>query len=116
MYSEHDTARSGGAENTTNNQMELRAVYEALKWALSEDTELTLFSDSQWALGVVQAYRPGKKYRNPIGIQQAHQIWAVLRSSRKVKFIWVKGHDKSPQNSRADQIARREAQYAAGVE
>jgi ribonuclease HI len=116
VFSEYDTARSGGQKLTTSNQMELRAIIEALKWATEEQVILIIFSDSQWAINTIDGTWQVHKYPYPEEIDYAKHLVRDLREAGyRIKLEWVKGHALSPQNHRADAIARREADYARGT-
>ena len=52
-YNKHEKILKGGKKNTTNNEMEIKAVLEGLK-ALKEPCEVDLYSDSEY---VVKAMR-----------------------------------------------------------
>lgn len=88
----------GGAEDTTNNRMELTAAIEGL--AQTPDTaEVTIHSDSQYLVKTMTLN--WKRNAN-------HDLWQKLDNlvaSRKVNWVWVRGHDGHPQNERADKLA-----------
>lgn len=103
---------SGGAENTTNNKMELTAVIEGLK-ALKFPCEVTLYTDSKYvADGLTLSWAEGWKARgwkkkdgkpalNP-------ELWdelLTLYHTHKVKIVWLKGHAGHPENERCDALA-----------
>lgn len=103
---------SGGAENTTNNKMELTAVIEGLK-ALKFPCEVTLYTDSKYVadgltLGWAEGWKArgwkkkdGKPALNP-------ELWdelLTLYHTHKVKIVWLKGHAGHPENERCDALA-----------
>ena len=103
---------SGGAENTTNNKMELTAVIEGLK-ALKFPCEVTLYTDSKYVadgltLGWAEGWKArgwkkkdGKPALNP-------ELWdelLTLYHTHKVKIVWLKGHAGHPENERCDELA-----------
>lgn len=96
-------------ENTTNNQMELMSVIEALK-ALkpaAREHDVTVFSDSQYVVrGINEWYKAWEaknfyKVKNP-------ELWKELITIKKtfpsIKFVWVKGHCKVAGNLDADKL------------
>lgn len=89
---------SGGAENTTNNRMELTAVIEGLK-LLSHATGLTVVSDSRYVIDV--ASRKKKVLKNK-------SLWKEffdLAESHYVEWKYVAGHSGNELNERCDQLA-----------
>lgn len=107
-----ETELSGGAENTTNNKMELTAVIEGLK-ALKYPCDVTLYTDSKYVadgltLGWAAGWRArgwrkkdGKPALNP-------DLWATLLdlyAQHNVKIVWLKGHAGHPENERCDALA-----------
>ena len=101
---------------TTNNRMELMGVIAGLE-SLKEPSEVIVTSDSSY---VVDAFNKnwidnwvsngwktstGKAVKND-------DLWKKLllvKSSHKVKFIWVKGHNGHPENERCDYLATASA-------
>lgn len=103
---------SGGAQNTTNNKMELTAVIEGLK-VLKFPCEVTLYTDSKYVadgltLGWAEGWKArgwkkkdGKPALNP-------ELWdelLTLYHTHKVKIVWLKGHAGHPENERCDALA-----------
>lgn len=98
-------------ENTTNNQMELLAVIEGLKF-LKEACEVHVYSDSAY---VVNAYREnwiaGWKAKNwtrgKAGVLKNRELWMSLDelvNKHQVVFHKVKGHGDNVFNNRADAL------------
>ena len=110
-YNDAEKVISGGAGHTTNNQMELIAVIEALK-LLKEPCEVELVSDSQYVGKAINEWLVGwekkgfAKIKNP---QLWMEYWNLSRI-HKVKARWVRGHSGHIENERCDEIARAEAQ------
>ena len=103
---------SGGAQETTNNRMELQAAIESLN-ALREPCKVALHTDStyvrdgigQWIIGWK---RNGWKTSANKPVKNA-DLWQALDAARTrhdVSWIWVKGHDGHTENERADELAR----------
>lgn len=109
-YQGHEKIAYGAQANTTNNQMELRAIIQALK-ALKEPCEILLFTDSnlmvqsinEWLENWVKKDFKGKKnvplWKEYLEVAKPH----------KIKAFWVKAHNKHPQNERCDEMARNAA-------
>ena len=102
---------SGFKESTTNNEMELTAVIQAIS-CVKVDADITIYSDSQYVVnganswifswvknGFVKADGSELKNRN---------LWLrywYLRKPHKIKFVWVKGHSNNQYNNRCDELA-----------
>jgi ribonuclease HI len=114
---EHDGQRreySGGARHTTNNQMELQALIEALKNA-PRTRPLKIVTDSEYlAKGVTQWMkswiRNGWKTasKQPVKNQALWSEINLLLLGREYSFEWVKGHSGHEENERCDELAREE--------
>lgn len=106
------------AANTTNNLMELTAIYKALRY-ISDETlmcneevimrneEVVLYSDSQYAVNAINVwYRQWldngklnkKKHTNLIGYIM------TLKSRLNLKIEWTKAHSTNPFNNLADRL------------
>lgn len=111
----------GGAEETTNNRMELQAVIEALR-ALKKECVVTLYTDSRYVMDGVNQWLPnwkrnGWKTTNKKSAVKNIDLWQELDAllpRHKIKWIWVKGHNGHPENERVDQLARGQAKAYLG--
>jgi ribonuclease HI len=110
---EHERELFGGAALTTNNQMELTAVIEALA-ALKKRSAVTLYTDSQYVKNGITSWIHGWKARGwltadkkPVKNMPLWQQLDVLNASHKVQWRWVKGHSGDPGNERADRLANQ---------
>ncbi|MDH7486252.1 MAG: ribonuclease HI [Anaerolineae bacterium] len=102
----------GGASDTTNNRMELRAAVEALR-ALEQPCVVHLHTDSEYLrLGITEWLprwrRDGWRSagRRPV---KNRDLWRALLATLElhdVQWHWVKGHADDPGNVRADLLAR----------
>jgi ribonuclease HI len=105
---------SGGAAQTTNNQMEMQAVIEGLK-ALAKRSRVEIITDSSYVAKGSKEWMPGWKangWRRRDGKQwkpvKNVELWKELDellSGHMVKFTLVKGHAGHPENERCDQLA-----------
>ena len=109
---------AGSEENSTNNRMELTAVIEALR-SFSANSQLLIHTDSTYVSKGVNDWMVGWKrngWRNSRKKAVANmQLWRTLDEllqTRKVKFIWVKGHLDVIGNIKADQYASEQALLA----
>lgn len=103
---------SGGAELTTNNQMELMAAISALE-ALERPAELTIITDSTYVKNGVTGWIHGWKKngwktaaKKPVKNVELWQRLDEAQARHTVSWEWVKGHAGHPENERADELAR----------
>lgn len=110
-YKNTEKILRGGEKLATNNQMELRAVLEALK-ALKEPCELQIISDSEYVLKGISEWLPNWQKRNFAKVKNP-QMWREfieLSKEHKISVQWVKGHNNHKENELCDKIAKEEAQ------
>ena len=111
-----------GAEPlTTNNRMELTAAIQALE-ALQRPTTVSLHTDSKYLLDGITKWIPNWQRngwktaaKKPV---KNDDLWRRLVEAMRphdVRWVWVKGHAGDPGNERADALARRGIEEAAGV-
>ncbi len=102
---------SGGAFETTNNQMELQAAIEALR-VLKTPSKIILHTDSKYVLkGITEWIHNWKKNnwrtaaRKPVKNAEFWQALDVAREGHDIEWKWVKGHAGIEGNERADELA-----------
>ena len=102
---------SGFNPETTNNQMELQAVIEALK-SLKEPCEIDLYTDSKYVMqGITEWIFSWKKnnWRNsskkPVKNKDFWVELDYLAQKHKINWHWVKAHDGNKYNEIADRLA-----------
>lgn len=105
---EIDIELSGGDSYTTNNRMEMTAVYAAFaelnKHNLS-DSKITVQTDSMLIVNTFT--KNWKKKENK-------DIWAMIESeyvklysrNNQITFKWIKGHNGHIENERCDVLAK----------
>lgn len=98
----------GSKTNTTNNEMELMACYEALSRIKGTNHDVHLYSDSQYVVNTFNKWldvwiNTGRLKGRP----NIDLILDIQRLSQKhnVKWHWIKGHAGHEYNERADQLA-----------
>jgi ribonuclease HI len=119
LYKGHRKELSGGYRETTNNRMEIMAAIVGLK-ALKEKCEATLYSDSEYLVkamtkGWVKRWRKNNWRRNRKEKALNPDLWEQLLQLyeyHQVEFKWVKGHAKSAENNRCDELALEAAQQS----
>src|SRR3989339_80015 len=105
----------GGVEHATNNQMELTAPIEALKYLKKINTQgspVEIVSDSKYViLGITEWIFNWQKnnWRNaakkPVLNRELWEELFALVQELKPKWTYVKGHNEDKYNDRADLIA-----------
>lgn len=114
----------GGKKHTTNNEMELEAVINAIRIALkAKESEIEIISDSAYVINginncwiakwVLNGWKNSKG--DPIKNKEKWKEILVIMADKeykkkKVKFTKVKGHNGNPLNEMADGIASKEAE------
>jgi ribonuclease HI len=109
----HERELSGGALQSTNNQMELTAAISALE-ALKHPSDVTLYTDSEYLKKGVTEWMAGWKRngwktasREPV---KNRDLWERLDAAlqrHSIEWKWVKGHAGHAHNERVDQLATR---------
>jgi len=103
---------NGGMKNTTNNQMELQATIQALKY-FDKPKSLTLYTDSKYVKDGIQTWiikwkqngwktSAKKPVKNKI-------LWIQLDSlicKHEINWKWIRGHSGNENNEKADFLAR----------
>jgi len=105
--------RYGSNAATTNNRMELTALIEALR-ILPDDTETTVYSDSQLCVKTVNEWAAGWEQRGwrrksgPIAnLELVKRLYGLARAHPGVRIEWIRAHDGSRWNEYADALASR---------
>ena len=103
---------SGGAAETTNNQMELTAAIMALE-ALDKPSKITIVTDSSYVKdGITKWIFGWKKNGWKTSAKKAvknEELWKRLEKATKqhdVNWEWIKGHAGHRENEQADELAR----------
>ena len=103
---------SGGAGETTNNQMELMAAISALE-TLDRASTVTVVTDSSYVKDGVSTWIHGWKRngwktaaKKPVKNVDLWQRLDAAQARHNVTWEWVKGHAGHPENERADALAR----------
>lgn len=107
-YVVHDTDQEGSGldDNVTNNQMELRAVIEALK-AINPEKSICIRTDSKYVEQIANGTNLAKTN------SEMWREFELLAKERRIKVEWVRGHAGDPHNERADALAKQRSLEAA---
>ena len=107
----------GGNPETTNNQMEMQAALEALKYLKDEDEAIKLYTDSNYLRQGITDWIHKWKLNNwrtaakkPVANRDLWIEISDLNEKMNVEWNWVKGHAGNPGNERADQLANMGAE------
>jgi ribonuclease HI len=107
---------SGGHDGTTNNLMELRALYEVLG-AHPADVPLLIQADSMYVINIFTRWLPGwvakgwqTSAKKPVLNREAIELIAERLIGRDVKWEHVKGHSGHVLNEKVDQLARAQSE------
>lgn len=105
---------SGAQEDTTNNQMELKAAIEGLK-ALKRHSNVTIITDSHYVKNGITIWVINwkkKKWmtsnKKPVKNMELWKELDELVNKHNVTWKWVKGHSGELGNEIADSLARGE--------
>jgi ribonuclease HI len=120
-YRGREKELSGGAEETTNNRMEITAVIMGLR-QLKESCCVQICTDSKYVVEGVTKWLAGwqangwrRSDKKPVLNIDLWQELALLLAQHEVHWVWVKGHAGHPENERADALAVAERdKYKAG--
>lgn len=108
-----------GKKNTTNNEMEMKAVLTAIKLGkvLTKETpkEIEIYSDSAYVVNTVNTWmynwasngwikKSDKK--PPENLALVKEIYDLMQFEQNIKVLKVKGHDGDQFNEMADRFAR----------
>jgi len=105
----HEGARNIGGQQTAFDA-EVAAIEQVLKWFLRRSTHrhMTIHSDSTSAIARAQHEGVGPGQRRAINIQSLAR--ACRRAGKTTDIIWVKGHEGTPGNERADILVGKAAE------
>ena len=102
----------GGNPETTNNQMEMQAALEALKYLKDKNEVIELYTDSNYLRQGITEWIHKWKLNNwrtaakkPVANRDLWVEISDLNEKMNVEWNWVKGHAGDPGNERADQLA-----------
>ncbi len=101
----------GYEPQTTNNQMELEALIQAMR-RIPEDARVTIFSDSQLCVRTINEWAPAWEQRGwrrkggPIAnLERVQALYRLAGSHPDVELRWIKAHDGSRWNEYVDALA-----------
>lgn len=110
-FGEHERELSGGADDTTNNRMELMAAIGALE-SLKRPCQVELWSDSKYVIDGITSWIHGWRKRGWKKVKN-RDLWERLDEARgphDIEWRWVKGHSGDENNERVDRLAVAQAE------
>lgn len=114
-YVSYEKELSRGYKITTNNRMELLGALAALS-ALKEPCKVTLYSDSNYVIQGMTAWRFSWRKNDWDNARKKNlknlDLWQQLdKEAQKhdITWQWVKGHNGHPENERCDILAKNAA-------
>ncbi|MBE6500452.1 MAG: ribonuclease HI [Methanobrevibacter thaueri] len=117
---ERQTQQKGGCKQTTNNEMELYAIYASIKHFQDNSTQtdkMEIYTDSGYCIGIYTQWvknweKNGWKKSNNKPIENRRLIkktWKLINNIEenhpKITFIKVKGHSNNQLNNEVDKLA-----------
>lgn len=116
LYKEHQKKISGGKKDTTNNQMELQAVIEALK-IIKRSVKIVIYTDSQYVKNglttwIINWKKNGWKTADKKPVKNL-ELWQKLdleSTKHQIEWRWVKAHAGNKYNEMVDDLARSAAE------
>ena len=104
---------NGGSINATNNQMELTAATEALKY-FTERSIINLYTDSKYVKEGIETWivnwkKNGWKTTSKKTVKNK-ELWIKLNNQierHTIHWQWIKGHAGHKYNEIADNLARK---------
>lgn len=115
FYEEENIEIYSSDPDTTNNKMELMAAIGGTKLVF-ENEEAKIYTDSQYVIKgltewMINWKKNGWKTAKKEPVKNA-ELWKELDigiQNKKIEWIWVKGHNGDPGNTKADQLANKGA-------
>ena len=103
-----------GVSRSTNNQMELTAVTEALR-ALTRACEVTIYTDSQYVQRGITEWLPNWQQNNwrasnrrRVKNQALWQALVAATAPHEIHWVWVAGHSGHIHNEHAHRLVREQ--------
>ena len=104
---------NGGSNQTTNNQMELKAAIKVLQY-FKEPQDIKLYTDSKYVMNGIESWivnwkkNGWKTYaKKPVKNKEMWEELDIQILKHSIQWKWVKGHAGNEHNEMADFLARR---------
>ncbi len=99
---------SQGFRRTTNNRMELLAVIVGLEALKKPGMNVTIYSDSKYVVDSVEKKWIIGWLKKGFKDKKNKDLWLrflKIYQQHTVRFVWIKGHNETPENERCDRLA-----------
>ncbi|WP_100446164.1 ribonuclease HI [Glycomyces xiaoerkulensis] len=120
-WGDHEKELYGAEETTTNNRMELTAAIKALE-ALKRPAKVHLYTDSSYVRNGITSWMANWKRNGWISSKKEPvknaDLWRRLDEAtarHDIEWHWVRGHAGDAGNERADRLAVKGRDEAAGA-
>lgn len=121
VYDDNDNrlgSKSGFKELTTNNEMELTAIVEVLRWATkNEGRPVTIYTDSSYCKSGMESWMFGWQRKGwqkadgeaPLNLELWKEAFELTQKyigfhNTNPTFVKVKGHSGDPRNDEVDAL------------
>lgn len=108
LYGQYRKELSQGFKLTTNNRMELLAVIKGLEALKKPGMNVTIYSDSKYVVDSVEKKWIIGWLKKGFKDKKNKDLWLRFLEVYKqhtVRFVWIKGHNETPENERCDRLA-----------
>ena len=108
LYGQYRKEISQGFRLTTNNRMELLAVIKGLEALKKPGINVTIYSDSKYVVDSVEKKWIIGWLKKGFKDKKNKDLWLRFLEVYKqhtVRFVWIKGHNETPENERCDRLA-----------
>lgn len=106
-----------GADQTTNNQMELSAACGPLQFLSNEKCKITIYSDSKYLIKGMNEWLSNWKLKGwktaskkPVSNKNLWEYLDKQNQFHDITWIWTKGHADCEENNKVDKLAYNESQ------
>jgi len=99
--------RSCYFQHTTNNEMELKAIYHALLYVrIFGETEAVIYSDSQYSINCITLWYPQWLSKGIVSTKKNSELITNIHNlmSPSIRLEWVKGHADNKYNIAVDRL------------
>lgn len=122
LNGERQSQQSGGCKHTTNNEMELYAIYASIRDFLDKcdsNDKIEIYTDSGYCIGIFTQWAKNwqkngwrKSNNKPIeNLEIIKKIWNMMedinQNECEILFVKVKGHSNNALNNEVDRLAVR---------